>query len=512
MLSAIRVLILHLIRLNNLHNFIKSFAWRNPLKPAQKRRHLPILPNLLPPQDIIQVPIQLQLAVVLRADLTLHPLLLPDPPVQNLEHPLPVEIDRVHHVDYVVDQLLLYQVVQNVVPRERGAAVDLQQVALQVVVDYDVVPEQLEAIRVARDVLLAGDQTLEDDLLHLHPDLRPIYPALLQLRAQLPQADFAPAKGVLVALVRVRLQVVLLHGVVRQVDEDVVQVVRVQVVELRGYPREALLVEEGLQRVHRRDQHVDPHVELVPLQQQRVFEVLLHDHGLRVDDLGNVVYHGDAPAPGLPDRLHDPDVQVAFELEVVVEALGELAVLLREEEGGRDYVEELLGFLAQLLHPLDVLLQEVLAAQVFVEGEVVNFLEEQELVHVDLGLGPGPEEVPGGFQVDSVGKLVPVLFPHEGAGDDVVDLLFGFYHAEVHRLPRLLLCHVLRGGEPLVVDDLALDELLDVDVGFRREGQHLFRVVEVVHFARADVDLRENVLLLREQRVYAVHSFHVLRK
>lgn len=54
---------------------------------------------------------------------------------------------------------------------------------------------------------------------------------------------------------------------------------RLQAVLFRREPREAFLVNVYLQRSHRRDDDVHPHVPFVAVDQQRVVNVLLHDTG-----------------------------------------------------------------------------------------------------------------------------------------------------------------------------------------------------------------------------------------
>ena len=53
---------------------------------------------------------------------------------------------------------------------------------------------------------------------------------------------------------------------------------------------------------------------------------------------------------------------------------------------------------------------------------MVDPLEYQQLLVVDVHSAPGPHEVPGGPQVQAVGKLSPVPPSKERLVDDVVDL------------------------------------------------------------------------------------------
>ena len=68
----------------------------------------------------------------------------------------------------------------------------------------------------------------------------------------------------------------LINAVVREVGEAVVELVLRQRELVRTEPRETILVQVDSERVQRRDQHVDPQIELEPLYQQRVRNVLAH--------------------------------------------------------------------------------------------------------------------------------------------------------------------------------------------------------------------------------------------
>ena len=46
---------------------------------------------------------------------------------------------------------------------------------------------------------------------------------------------------------------------------------------------------------------------------------------------------------------------------------------------------------------VDVLVEQILSTQVLIERKMVNPLKCQQFVHVQLGLTPGPEQVPVGF-------------------------------------------------------------------------------------------------------------------
>jgi hypothetical protein len=54
---------------------------------------------------------------------------------------------------------------------------------------------------------------------------------------------------------------------------------------LGGEPCKPFLVDERLERLDRCDSDINPEIELVPIEEQRIDEVLLDDHLLRVDDI-----------------------------------------------------------------------------------------------------------------------------------------------------------------------------------------------------------------------------------
>lgn len=64
------------------------------------------------------------------------------------------------------------------------------------------------------------------------------------------------------------------------------------------------LEHEGLERVEAGDQHVQPQVELIPIQQQRIGQVALDDHRLAVAHLTDVIQQIDAAAARRRRGLH----------------------------------------------------------------------------------------------------------------------------------------------------------------------------------------------------------------
>lgn len=145
----------------------------------------------------------------------------------------------------------------------------------------------------------------------------------------------------------------------------------VHAVLLRAQPREPLPVDEGLQRVEVRHQHIDPHVELVPVQQQGVGDVLLHHDVVGVAELRQVVDHFYASAARFADGLHDPVVAVAVADFLFVEFYAELGELFGQVVGEGQEVKRDFQHLAE---GIEVLVQQVLSGEIFVERIVVDSL------------------------------------------------------------------------------------------------------------------------------------------
>lgn len=140
----------------------------------------------------------------------------------------------------------------------------------------------------------------------------------------------------------------LLNGVVRQVDELVVQVLEIEL--LRTRPDVSIFVEVALQRfVDARHERVDPEIKLSPVYQERIVDVFLHDECFLIANCVDassrrhelphflhVVDHTDSPtAIRVLSWFHDPSVQrnrvlfAYFTHFVVLVVLWEEAVGLR---------------------------------------------------------------------------------------------------------------------------------------------------------------------------------------
>ena len=87
------------------------------------------------------------------------------------------------------------------------------------------------------------------------------------------------------------------------------------------------------------DKDIDPHVELVAVQQQRVDNVLLDDDVVCVVELREVVDDFYASSSRFADGLHDPIVQIAVDYLFFVEFNAELREFLGQVVGQRQEVE-----------------------------------------------------------------------------------------------------------------------------------------------------------------------------
>ena len=211
----------------------------------------------------------------------------------------------------------------------------------------------------------------------------------------------------------------------------VILVGRVQTERDRRETTETVSIQEGLQRVDRGDHHVDTHVELVPVDQQWVLDVLLHHYRLSIGNLREVIDEGDTSTSALGCGFHDPVVVFALFVLKLREAFQEVNVFFRQDEGQRGYIEDLLGLWGHLLGHFYVPLQEILPTHVFRTTEVVATLPDQELGDVYLDLRPSPKEVPAVPHIHTMRQLLPVLILGERPRYYVIDLSAVFHHSVV---------------------------------------------------------------------------------
>lgn len=87
-----------------------------------------------------------------------------------------------------------------------------------------------------------------------------------------------------------QIKILLLHTEIGQVHKLVMHLGVLQGVSLRAEPGKALLIDKGLQGIDGEDKHIDPHIKLVPIEEQRVLQVLLDDNWLTEH---NILYFGD---------------------------------------------------------------------------------------------------------------------------------------------------------------------------------------------------------------------------
>ena len=157
--------------------------------------------------------------------------------------------------------MLLDDLVQHELFLQRRGGVDLKQPALQIRIDEDIVAKQLEAVGVLRNGVHAGYQRLQYDLLYLFFYLLPgnatlLHPLPQHLQGYLTAAQLLLQRQLLLGYV------LAIYAEIGEVDVLVVHFLLVQRVALCAQPCEALLVDEGLERVDGGDEDVDAHVEL----------------------------------------------------------------------------------------------------------------------------------------------------------------------------------------------------------------------------------------------------------
>ena len=261
---------------------------------AHPEGHLPVLPRDTPIEYVGQISIHYPL-LILAAPVwySIASEILVDAPLQDLKEAFPIEIRHIHQIHYVIYQLRLDHIIEYGVPGERGARVDFDEPALQVGVNKDVIAEELKGARIVLHVILACNQGFDDDLANLRPD--GFFPGhtggLVDTLFQGRERDLCTTiesilRTLLALLILIVLgAIVLLNGHISQVYVLVILVSRVQTERDCGETTESVSIQESLQRIDRGDHHIDTHVKLVPIDQKRVLDVLLHHYRLSIGDL-----------------------------------------------------------------------------------------------------------------------------------------------------------------------------------------------------------------------------------
>lgn len=179
----------------------------------------------------------------------------------------------VHQFERILDQIELDLVVERGVGGEAGSVVDLEQDGLGSTIQHDVQPQNVEThvsgvvLRLAALVLMRHEGQSTDDglnghivdlvLEHCHID-----PCLLQLSKHTRNRPLMTHSHVITAIVEDELRVVLVDGIVGQVDVLLLQIGsrRLQV-GFSGQSGQTLLIHIQSQRVGPAKQYVDPEVE-----------------------------------------------------------------------------------------------------------------------------------------------------------------------------------------------------------------------------------------------------------
>jgi hypothetical protein len=185
--------------------------------------------------------------------------------------------------------------------------------------------------------------------------------------------------------------VVFIERVVGEVNIATTEVVSGWLlVWLRCEPGQSLVIDVQPQRVSARQQNVDPEIELEPVDQQRVFYVLLHDVLVAIEDVFDVAREEDSSPLGKGLRLNY--VSTYFSLLHTLVIVSKLTELQRNRPGLREKVVLLRVI---LLHGHQPQSEEVLTGQDVYSREVVDFLMQ---VHAKEGMGFNfpvcPPEVP----------------------------------------------------------------------------------------------------------------------
>lgn len=120
---------------------------------------------------------------------------------------------------------------------------------------------------------------------------------------------------------------------------------------------------------------------------------------------------------------------------MLAEFADELHVLAWQEVCLGDNVETGFCFGTKFFNPLDILLEQIFACNLFIPKEMINFLEVKQLLDINLWLRPRPQQIPRCLQIHSMRQFVPILSSMEGIIDDIIDILFlSYYSIQENRL------------------------------------------------------------------------------
>ena len=162
---------------------------------------------------------------------------------------------------------------------------------------------------------------------------------------------------------------------------------------LRSKPRQTLFIDVDSERLVARHYYVDPQVELVSVDQQRVRDVAGDDGCVINVQLIQGFYQVDAAAARRIGRLDDPDVSLWLRLPQFLEMSMEVVEFIWKNVSLGDEVKLLST--KTLLHLDIVIAKTILPRNLVTLWEVIDSLElVQALIKIALARAGRPEEVP----------------------------------------------------------------------------------------------------------------------
>jgi hypothetical protein len=81
------------------------------------------------------------------------------------------------------------------------------------------------------------------------------------------------------------------------------------------------------------DKDIDPHIKLIAINKEGVGNILLHNNIIQIIKIAQRVNQLNAPAPALPNRLHNPIVLVPINQLLLMKPFRKLGEFFGQVEG-----------------------------------------------------------------------------------------------------------------------------------------------------------------------------------
>jgi len=201
-------------------------------------------------------------------------------------NPVLLRLCDVQDVEGIEYQVLLNQRVQRRFSFKAWQVVDFEQIGLQTAIDHYVQSENFEAhvvlvvIRLALLILtrkerLHGNYRFDNDIVNLLQERCYVVLGLLQQLQHRSEASLMARLQANGQLILHELFITLIYCIVREVHEEVIEVVVSWLVDFGRKPGQAFLIDIDSQRVAASKETVNSEIEFEILDQKRVFNILL---------------------------------------------------------------------------------------------------------------------------------------------------------------------------------------------------------------------------------------------